>query len=414
MYIQELTTRFRNAFNMLRCGYLGLTASYLSTTSSGIRAQSSSTEFPLCRGDVSILTDGVCHMQNNNAACNYDGGDCCKCTCLDGPDFKCGERGLGFYCLDPSAECVNATASPTPSPASGPSYPDCDGSLTFIGDGDCDTGNNNAQCGYDGGDCCECTCTPGESFFCENFDCVDPDAPCLSDGTTTEDVATESPTPSPTKPIVPGYPDCTSNAESVGDGYCDSASNIPECGYDAGDCCPCTCVPSEDWSCGVDDDFTDFDCKDPDSGCLPTPSPTLPDFPDCAGFVPHIRDGFCDASNNNVECGYDGGDCCECTCVPGTRYSCSVDDDYTVFDCQDPSAICPSTLSGFTGTTIDHGEANDTQDSDSSLNWGVLGMWATGTLVVGLIVAAVFYTIRPNRAKQPVGTECEPAELPCS
>ena len=34
--------------------------------------------------------------------------------------------------------------------------------------------------------------------------------------------------------------------------------------------------------------------------------------------------------------GYDGGDCCACTCVDGTDYSCG-DSGY---DCQDPTAGC--------------------------------------------------------------------------
>jgi len=28
----------------------------------------------------------------------------------------------------------------------------------FFGDGDCDSTNNNAWCGFDSGDCCSCTC----------------------------------------------------------------------------------------------------------------------------------------------------------------------------------------------------------------------------------------------------------------
>lgn len=42
-----------------------------------------------------------------------------------------------------------------------------------VGDGECDSGNNIAQCGYDGGDCCECSCI-GD---CASLDCVDPSAP---------------------------------------------------------------------------------------------------------------------------------------------------------------------------------------------------------------------------------------------
>merc|ERR1712072_1481943 len=27
--------------------------------------------------------DGWCNLENNNAGCDYDGGDCCKATCVD-------------------------------------------------------------------------------------------------------------------------------------------------------------------------------------------------------------------------------------------------------------------------------------------------------------------------------------------
>ena len=47
----------------------------------------------------------VCDPQNI-PECNYDGGDCCSCTCEDTPSRTCGQYG-GFACIDPSAECVD-------------------------------------------------------------------------------------------------------------------------------------------------------------------------------------------------------------------------------------------------------------------------------------------------------------------
>ncbi|CAN0487669.1 unnamed protein product, partial [Scytosiphon promiscuus] len=44
-----------------------------------------------------------------------------------------------------------------------------------------------------------------------------------------------------------------------------------------------------------------------------------------------ISDGQCDRSANTFECGWDGGDCCECTCVDGNT-PCG-DPGY---DCRDP------------------------------------------------------------------------------
>ncbi|CAN0431193.1 unnamed protein product, partial [Ectocarpus sp. 12 AP-2014] len=32
-------------------------------------------------------------------------------------------------------------------------------------------------------------------------------------------------------------------------------------------------------------------------------------------------DGWCDQDNNNEICGYDGGDCCECTCAVSSSKS---------------------------------------------------------------------------------------------
>ena len=49
----------------------------------------------------------------------------------------------------------------------------------------------------------------------------------------------------------------------------------------------------------------------------------------CNGFVEFLADGFCDDENNNVECYFDGGDCCfdvytyfcnDCHCYYGKDY----------------------------------------------------------------------------------------------
>ena len=65
-------------------------------------------------------------------------------------------------------------------------YEDCtDGYIPGIHDGYCDTWNNNAECGFDGGDCCECTLSDdGSSIYNETLissrNCVDPSDPCYS------------------------------------------------------------------------------------------------------------------------------------------------------------------------------------------------------------------------------------------
>ncbi|CAM9657914.1 unnamed protein product, partial [Ectocarpus fasciculatus] len=62
-------------------------------------------------------------------------------------------------------------------------------------------------------------------------------------------------------------------------------------------------------------------------------------FENC-GYASGIGNGWCDNSNNKEECGYDGGDCCSCTCQSNR------DDDYyycgesAYYNCKDPSAAC--------------------------------------------------------------------------
>ena len=53
--------------------------------------------------------------------------------------------------------------------------PSCTGDGLLIGDGECTAENNNAACGYDGGDCCLCSCGGAACSFTD-FDCVDPTA----------------------------------------------------------------------------------------------------------------------------------------------------------------------------------------------------------------------------------------------
>lgn len=56
------------------------------------------------RSDISSPTKPVDHIPD------YDGGDCCECTCLGGEegddDYKCG-RSSEFSCIDPAAPCVD-------------------------------------------------------------------------------------------------------------------------------------------------------------------------------------------------------------------------------------------------------------------------------------------------------------------
>lgn len=64
-----------------------------------------------------------------------------------------------------------------------PGYPDCDiQPLTYIGDGYCDYDHNIEACGWDGGDCCVCTCNSTAYYGCTGLSyafeyyCEDPSA----------------------------------------------------------------------------------------------------------------------------------------------------------------------------------------------------------------------------------------------
>lgn len=291
----------------------------------------SSEDYPNCDGDGTLIADGVCDSLVNNADCGYDGGDCCQCTCVDGPDNACGEVGDGYVCLDPDVpQNCGPTASPTPTSTVSLStliYSSCAGYTPFIADGYCDEINNNAACGYDGGDCCACTCVDGLDYICGKlgfgFNCQDPDAPveCSSD-----------------------FDACSGNELTRQNGICDSENNNAECGYDGGDCCECTCRVYSSFLvpylvfCGPV-----FDCQDPaaptDCETEQNSSTSSPEgnssYPDCNGYVPYISDGDCDISNNNAECAWDGGDCCSCTCGDAD-FSCGENG----YFCRDPDSGC--------------------------------------------------------------------------
>ncbi|CBJ33966.1 expressed unknown protein [Ectocarpus siliculosus] len=90
----------------------------------------------------------------------------------------------------------------------------------LYGDGYCTPPNNNAECGYDGGDCCECTCQTqsDDDYYSGRCDkeymaCIDPDASCVDD----DDVTIEL------------VANC-SHAGAIGDGICEKGNNNPECG----------------------------------------------------------------------------------------------------------------------------------------------------------------------------------------
>ena len=210
----------------------------------------------------------------------------------------------------------------------GSQYENCtNGYISNIHDGDCDTVNNDAECDFDGGDCCECTLRDdGSSIYNEalisSLNCVDPNDPCYN----LNAVALQA--------------SCANGTISwIQDDYCDIYNNNKGCLYDGGDCCDCTRVDDDDGS--YSSSYSSFYlCVDPSADCYdPTAAALMSSCTD--GDIRDIGDGRCDRENNNENCSYDGGDCCLCTCTDGIDYECDTDGSYykNGYNCSDPDAI---------------------------------------------------------------------------
>jgi hypothetical protein len=188
------------------------------------------------------IGDGACDAKVNTAEFGYDGGDCCRSTCVPSL-FEC--RAGSFDCKDPA----------------GLKQDSC-----FVKrqkNGKCNAGiRNTLQCGYDAGDCCEDTCTGDR--------CLEPE-------------------------IHGGWPHCkdpasarlecchVKNLTKLGDGVCDPAPyNSLECNYDGGDCCPGSCHGD---ACVQE---SSFDCK----------NPTYLSLGECeVENQQFLGDGWCDGTN---------------------------------------------------------------------------------------------------------------------
>lgn len=92
-----------------------------------------------------------CHVQTYFVYADYDGGDCCQCTCNapdSDDDWRCSDDAT-YACIDPAAPCVEDDDI-TAEMVEHCGYP---GS---IGNGWCDQHNNKPECG-------ECACVSGKT-----------------------------------------------------------------------------------------------------------------------------------------------------------------------------------------------------------------------------------------------------------
>lgn len=225
---------------------------------------------------------------------------------------------------------------------------------SFYGDGYCDSNLNDADCGYDGGDCCICECVDGSTYPCgyNSFSCLDPFAE-------TDCAAAASPTPSPTP----------------------FSSLIP----------PTSSTPTSDPTT-------------PPSSPTPPTSPTPSSDSDCVGQAASAGDGYCDDSNNSLACDWDGGDCCACTCVDADFYCAP-------FDCLDPGAptdceaesSADSSSQSAVSSAGDRTADTDTDFSSLEVSGIVIASFTGYCLFGGLLTLAGTSILRKHREKK----QCE-------
>ena len=111
--------------------------------------------------NIARIGDGTCDWENQDAACNFDGGDCCPNADRIG-DGICDEENKNKVCDFDGLDCCQNWQSVDDwicNAENNNQYCDFDKEdccvFQWSGDGICHDVNNNPLCGpYDGGDCC--------------------------------------------------------------------------------------------------------------------------------------------------------------------------------------------------------------------------------------------------------------------
>ena len=232
--------------------------------------------------------NGFCEDFANTPECMYDGGDCC------GPSNY--QYCASCQCLYDEYELIDTKTYLESST--------CDLFSHAIGDGFCQDEVNNADCNYDGGDCCNPTVL--------NNNCAD--CKCKN-GTNLVTTFKKIKCPSDLEPY-------TNN------GKCNDEANIPECDYDTNECC----------GSGNFDFCTECKCLDPRKVEEPRQVEASCKYWAVKG------NGFCDDAANTFGCQWDGGDCCGDNVVHGKCDLCN---------CLEDTQIDTSNLQCETGSYYD-------------------------------------------------------------
>lgn len=287
------------------------------TTFTGVVCDEPTDETPAfvnCRGSVDEIADGYCDESNNNEACGFDGGDCCRSTC-DDADYTCGGFtrvdgailvGDLYNCVDPGA-CENSDEPCECAP----------GCLDeFIGDGMCHEECWNSACNWDYSDlgAADCACADvghhedcGGMCFDDSYLSWQGDGYC-DDRRYGLDLVCEvwNFDNGDCEGSEPWEPPAECDFNQIADGFFDVQNNVEVCDYDGGDCCGSTCF-SNVYPCSPDLNL--YECLDPwacenDGGCT------------CECDVSWLGDGACDTPCYIIECNWDGAalGASDCSC----------------------------------------------------------------------------------------------------
>ena len=112
---------------------------------------------------------------------------------------------------------------------------------------------------------------------------------------------------------------------------------------------------------------------------------------DC--FFSNFSDGKCDLVNNHYDCAYDGGDCCEITCVDRT-FTCGPDYNNCLFET--PTSSGPSSSTSL--PTPDFSSSTPTSPGSSS-SIGIISGVISSIVVISVIILGCFIKKKKNNKR---------------